>query len=332
MSGPERGGLVVEAFRGALVESRHVVDAAIDDGAATRAFGDIDVPVFLRSSAKPFQAAAVVLAGAVDRFAIAADELALVAASHGGEEMHTTRVARLLARLGLDAAALRCGTHPPFHEPTARALGAPPSPLHHNCSGKHAGMLAAALCLGVAPERYLDPAGTVQQLMRRTVADACGMESSAVGVAIDGCGAVTFAVPLRGAARAFRALARPETANRALGDALARVGDAMRLHPELVGGSGRFDTRLMRVTAGALISKAGAEGVQGLADRVRGAGACLKVRDGAARAVAPATIELIVATGLLDAEAASALEDERHPAIGNAAGQSVGRLAARFAS
>lgn len=323
---------MVEAFRGALVESRHLVDAAIDDGTAARAFGDIDTPVFLRSSAKPFQAAAVVLCGAIERFAIPADELALVAASHAGEDMHTTRVARLLARLGLDASALRCGTHPPFHEPTARALGAATTPLHHNCSGKHAGMLAAALCLGVAPERYLEPGGAVQALMRRTVAEACGVGAADVGSAIDGCSAVTFAVPLRGAARAFRALARPQTAGGPLGAALARVGDAMRLHPELVGGSGRFDTRLMQAAVGMLISKAGAEGVQGVADRVRGAGVCLKVRDGAGRAVAPATIELLEATGMLDAEAARGLEEERHPAVANTTGTSVGRLAARFVS
>lgn len=321
--------VVVEVFRGTLAESRHTVDAAIDDGHTCRALGNADGLVFLRSSAKPFQAAAVVLSGAVDRFAIPDDELALVAASHGGEAMHTRRVARLLARLGLDVSALRCGAHAPFHEETARGLAGPPSPLHHNCSGKHAGMLAVALGLGSDPGAYLDADGPVQTLMRQTVADACAMPAEQVAAAIDGCSALTFAVPLRAAARAFHKLARPAEIGGDLGRALARVGDAMRDHPDLVGGSDRFDSILMRAARGALISKAGAEGVQGIADRERGVGFCVKVRDGAARAVAPATLEILHHAGSIEPFVASALEEAWRPKLTNAAGAVVGRIAPR---
>ena len=322
----------VEVFRADVVESRHAVSFAVagpDSGAGS----DGEPAVFLRSAAKPLQAAAIVQSGALDRLGGDDDEtLAIVAASHSGESQHTTRVAALLSRLGLDESALRCGIHAPFHEPTAVALGGRFSPLHHNCSGKHAGMLAAALALGVPAASYLDAAGPVQQLMRRTVAALCGLPFERVAVAIDGCGAATFAVPLAHAAHAFALLARPKEAPPELREPLERVARAMRSHPDLVGGSGRFDTRLMEASRGRLLAKGGAEGVEGVADRDRGLGMCVKVCDGAARAVGPATLEALRDGGWIDDRALRALDDLRRPLVRNVAGTAVGRIEATIES
>jgi L-asparaginase II len=315
--------LRVDVLRGDTVESRHEVDYAIAD---SRSLPDGNAaPVFLRSAAKPFQAAAVVASGALEGIDDD-DVIAIIAASHSGERKHTTVVSRLLAHLGLDESALGCGVHPPFHAETAQALRGAFTPLHHNCSGKHAGMLAVARKLGVAAECYLDREGPVQRLMRETVAAACALQPHDVVVAVDGCSALTFAVPLRHAAHAFALLARPDGAPERLREPLARVAAAMAMHPDLISGTGRFDTRLMAATG--LVAKGGAEGVQGAADPRSGAGLCLKVRDGASRAVGPATLELLHAQGWIADDALRALADLRRPAIENHAGIRVGEIRA----
>ena len=324
MIGVER----VAVLRGGRRESLHEVEFAVHAAQELAGEPEPGMLVFLRSAAKPFQAAAVVRCGAADRFAMRDDELAILAASHSGEDVHTALVAGLLDRLGLDPSALGCGVHPPFDAATASRLGSAISALHHNCSGKHAGMLAAARRLGAPIDSYLEADSAVQQLMRRTVAEACGLAPDDVVVALDGCSAPTFAVPLAAAARAFSALARPTTAAADLREPLARVAEARRRHPPLVAGSGRFDTRLMQATRGRLVAKGGAEGVQGVADLESGVGLCLKVRDGASRAVPPATIEALLVAGCLDGEALRALERDRRPTLENFAGRTVGRIEA----
>ena len=326
-----RCGVVrIDVRRGGRVESHHVADFAIA-GPGDATFESVE-SVFLRSSAKPFQAAAVIAAGAADRFGFSDEEIAIMAASHSGEDRHTAIVAGLLAKIGATPDALACGVHPPFDAATAARLGDRITALHHNCSGKHAGMIALALHLGFAPGSYLDAAGAVQYAMRDTVALACGLSSHEVVIAIDGCSAATFAVPLGAGARAFSLLARPSAAPAELRAPLERVVAAMRAHPQLVGGGGRFDTRLMSATGARLVSKAGAEGVQGVADTASGRGFCLKGRDGTARAVAPATLEALRDAGWIAEPELATLRDEWQPAIMNFTGKRVGEIAARIAT
>jgi L-asparaginase II len=324
------GKVRVEVTRGGSLESRHDVDFAIADADAAPAVEDVG-RVFLRSSAKPFQAAAVVASGAAERFGMTDEDIAIIAASHAGEDRHTALVAQLLAKIGVSESILGCGAHPPFDAATAARVGAAFTPLHHNCSGKHAGMIAVAIVLGVEPRTYLDPLGPVQQTMRRTVAILCGIAPDDVVTAIDGCSALTFAVPLAAAARAFSRLRPPVHAPAELRSALERVARAMVAHPYLVGGTGRLDTRLMEAAGSRLVSKAGAEGVQGVANVAIGKGLCLKVRDGAARAVAPATLELLRAANWIDGAVLDRLRGEWRPAIVNFAGKTVGEIVARIA-
>ena len=322
------GKVRVEVTRGGSLESRHDVDFALAGADTAPA---VEGRVFLRSSAKPFQAAAVVASGAAERFGMTDEDIAIMAASHAGEDRHTALITRLLAKIGVSESILGCGAHPPFDAATAARVGTAFTPLHHNCSGKHAGMIAVAIVLGVEPRAYLDPLGPVQQTMRRTVAIVCGLAPDDVVTGIDGCSALTFAVPLAAAARAFSRLWRPVRAPAELGAALERVARAMVAHPHLVGGTGRFDTRLMEAAGGRLVSKAGAEGVQGVANVATGEGLCLKVRDGAARAVAPATLELLRAANWIDGHVLDRLRSEWRPAILNFAGRTVGEIVARIA-
>ncbi len=260
-----------EVTRGDLVESVHAAAIAVTapDGTLVASLGDPDLLIYLRSAAKPFQAASALASGAGERFGFSEREIALMAGSHAGETTHVAVAASMLVRAGIPHEALGCGIHPPFHRPTAERLlrdGEKPTAVMNNCSGKHAGMLAAARALGLPLERYLDPGHPVQRANLEAVARFTGREASRIRVSVDGCGAPTFAVSLREAARGFSRLvaAGGEDSGEALERAAARVARAMRAHPDMVAGDGMLDTALMRAVPG-LVAKVGADGVHAMA-------------------------------------------------------------------
>jgi L-asparaginase II len=201
----------VLVYRGDLVENRHRVSLALYGEEGLLAYGGNPTLVgYMRSSAKPFQALALFLSGAVERFGLGEEEIALATASHDGTPRHVEVAARFLEKLGLGPGHLACGVHPPFSREAREALqkaGKSPTPLHHNCSGKHAGMLAAALALGAPVEGYERPEHPVQRLNCKTLAELSGAEPL---WATDGCSVPTFALPLARAARAFYLLAQPD--------------------------------------------------------------------------------------------------------------------------
>jgi L-asparaginase II len=323
----------VAARRGERVESVHSVAACVADvrGEIVLRVGTVETPVFLRSSAKPYIAAASVRAGVMERFGFGDRELAVMCASHNGEPGHADLVASMLERIGATVADLGCGTHAPSYEPAAAALaarGEKPTPLHNNCSGKHAGILALAKVLGAPFEGYLDAAHPAQRailaLCERVVDDTFAGDK----LAIDGCGIPVFATSLRKAAISFARFATLEGLDDADAVALARVAAAMTNEPWYVGGTARFDTDLMRATRGRVVAKAGAEAVHCDALLDAGLGLALKVIDGSRRATAPATIALLDGLHALEPEARKALEPHARVALKNAAGLTVGTVAA----
>lgn len=326
-----RGEPAVLVWRGRVLESVHcaIVAAAGPEGGLVARLGDPSQVVVLRSAAKPFQALALVESGAADAFGLAEEELAVIAGSHGGEDRHVQAVEAILAKGGLGVEALKCGVHRPYHGPTAERLGDKATPLHHNCSGKHAGMLLLAKHLGEAPARYLEPASAGQRRIRATLARAAGLRPREVRVATDGCSAPTLALPLRGAAVAFARLAAPERSP-VSGEGLARVRDAMLHHPGMVAGEGRFDTALIETFRGAAVSKSGAEGVQGVGVLPRALGLAVKVVDGAPRAVPPLVLEAMRQLRAATRAHEEALEPHMGRVLRNWAGREVGRLEARF--
>lgn len=313
----------VLAYRGDAVESSHRVHVVVADGAGNvlRAAGDPEFPTFLRSGAKPFQALALVTSGVADRLGATDVDLALVCGSHLGEPRHERAARSMLERAGLDAGALRCGAHPP------RSPGAEESPLFHNCSGKHAGMLLLQVGLGGAPESYLNPASPAQRAIRERVEEVAG---STLGWATDGCSAPTPSAPLRIVARMFARLAIPQGVSKDTADALRCLARAMGRYPEMVSGEGGFDTDLIGASEDRLVSKAGAEGFQGVSDLASGMGLALKVEDGAQRAVAPATIEALRQLGWLEGRAFEVLGDAWRPTVRNGRGLAVGRIEPRI--
>ena len=323
--------VAVEVWRGGRVESRHRVRVCIADaaGAVVESIGDIDEPVYPRSAVKPFQALALVESGAADAFGLGDAELALACASHSGEPMHVERVERWLALLGLDETALACGGHPPIHAPTAAAMaaqGEAPRRVHDNCSGKHTGMLTASRHLGLPVEHYAHSGGALQQRIGAIVAEMADLaEPPPAG--IDGCSLPAWAVPLRGLATAAARLARPDGLPPPRRGALERISGAMRRHPELVAGSGRCCTAVMRALPDVTV-KTGAEGVYIAALHRPGLGIALKVEDGATRAAEAALVACLHAMAAVPAEAEAALAAFGRPILHSRAGEAVGAVAA----
>jgi len=323
----------INVTRGPAVESVHAVAACAVDARGRRilALGDVDVPIFLRSSAKPFIAAAIVASGAAAHYAFDDRELAVVCASHNGEPFHVETVRGILRKIGLDESALQCGAHPPAYEPAAAQLvreGSAPSAIHNNCSGKHAGILAMCRHLGVDRATYLEPGNPVQRDILAFCARLSDDDPATWPVGVDGCGIPAYATPLHCAALAFARLATLDGLARADAEALARVRAAMAAEPSYVGGTGRFDTALIATTRGRIVCKAGAEGVHGDALLREGIGLVLKVVDGTRRATAPAAIALLESLHALEPNELAALRPFAHAEVRNVAGRTVGEIEA----
>ncbi len=311
---------LVEVWRGAIVESRHRghVVAVENDGRVVARLGAPETVTYLRSSAKPHQAIPLVVSGAMERFQLTDRELAIACGSHDGEPLHVETVAGMLRKIGLNKSALQCGTHEPFSREAAlklREQGLAPDVLQHNCSGKHAGMLALALYLDAPIEGYMDPCSPVQQLIQREVERASGMRHEDVVIGVDGCSVPVFGVPVTAMALMYaRLVAPPAHFPEPMRRACDRIVAAMQRHPEMVGGtSERLDTEVMRATRGQVISKVGAEGVYtaGVLPSnkwPRGLGLALKIEDGEDRRARPTVvIEALAQLGVLDDEARASL-------------------------
>ncbi|GAA3540107.1 asparaginase [Nonomuraea rosea] len=277
--------LLAEVIRSGFVESLHY-GSAVGLGPSGRtevALGQVEAAVLPRSSAKPFQALACLTAGA----ALAGPRLAIAAGSHTGEDFHVRLVRELLADYGLDTGALACPASWPEDRPTMYELirqGQDVSRERMNCSGKHAAMLAACVANGWDVPGYLS-AGHPLQLKVRSVTEELAGEKAA-HVAVDGCGAPLFGLSLTGLARAVQALVLA-----APGSAPRQVADAMRAHPEYVGGTGHQNTELMRALPGA-VAKGGAEGVLVVALE-SGHAAAVKVIDGSPRATTAIALDVL---------------------------------------
>lgn len=343
MSNTDCAAPLVEVWRGSIIESLHrghlvAVDA---EGVTVASLGAPDTVTYIRSSGKPFQAIPLISSGAADRFGFTDQEIAIACGSHSGEPIHVETVRSMLAKIGLDERALKCGTHEPFSVEVARELTRKqqrPSVLQNNCSGKHAGMLAVARYVGAPLETYDEPANPVQQLILETVSTFSSIPLDRIAIGTDGCAAPVFGVPVRAMALMYARLVNP-SANFAavVKDACGRIVKAMIDFPEMVGGSkDRLDTELIRAAEGRLISKIGAEGVYTVgvlpgAEWQGGLGLALKVEDGDdRRARPPAVIEALRQLGVLREREIAALASHAPTPITNRRGERVGEARAAF--
>ncbi|MCY7418175.1 MAG: asparaginase [Chloroflexi bacterium] len=335
--------VLVEVHRGTIVESRHrghVVQVAAS-GEVERAIGDPEVPVTLRSAVKPFALVALIESGAADDLGLSDPELAVMAASHMGEDKHVRTLQAVFRRAGLSQSMLACGSvGMPMDKVTAMRLardGEAPGPIRHQCSGFHAASLLLSRFSDWSLDDYDQPEHPSQFAVRTAVAKVFGVEVDELDTAVDDCGLGTYAFPLVDVARAYALLADPtaasDTVRVALAPALTRVRDAMTSAPEMVGGTeGSLDTMLMQQLAGKVVSKGGAEGLRGIGilPGARGSGRPamgIAVRiedgDGFARANRAVTMEALTQLGIVDERARRALSAQHRPVTRSLAGDIV---------
>ena len=314
---------ILELTRGKTLESVHFGAFAVVDsrGKLLASRGDSGTVTFLRSSAKPFQALPFIESGGAEFWGYTEAEIAITCASHSGTDLHRDTVAGIQAKVGLSESQLQCGVHPPIDEATRNALiraGETPTPNRHNCSGKHTGMLAFAKMRNLSLEDYLDPQHPIQQEIRRTLGEMCGLAPEGIALGTDGCSAPNFALPLRNAALGFARLVDPWELAPSRAAACRKITAAMTAHPEMVAGAGRFDTRLMEVAQGKIVAKGGAEGYQAvgilpgvLAPDSPGVGIALKISDGdpKSRARPAVVLGLLIQLGALTPEEAESLKE-----------------------
>jgi L-asparaginase II len=290
--------VLIEVTRGERVESFHRGAVAVSRGPGPPllAFGDVTRPVYARSAIKMMQALPLIETGAADQFGFGDAEIALACGSHAGTERHVAVARGMVAKLGLDQACLACGPAAPLATKAAFALaarGEAPTPLHHNCSGKHAGMLASALATGAATAGYWEARHPVQHHVQAVVSDLTGVALEGDVCGIDGCCVPTWALSLDTLARAFARIATGEGLSADRNAAVRRLLGSCWAEPELVSGRGRADTVVMAALPGRIYLKNGAEGVYCGALPELGLGFALKIDDGAQRACAGAVMPLV---------------------------------------
>ncbi|MBA2754502.1 MAG: asparaginase [Chloroflexia bacterium] len=328
---------IVEVTRGGRVESSHqgIVAVVDSDGALVASAGDPDHVVFFRSSAKPFQAVPLVECGAADVFGFTPAELALCCASHVGTRRHQLAVAAMLAKLGLDETALRCGTILPADRATAAEVlngSFPRGPLACDCSGKHTGIIATCLHLGESPDDYLALDHPAQRRILGIIAEVCRVPEADVALGIDGCSLPTFGASMRAFAASYATLAAPERAATEAGGrhaaALTRLRDAMIAHPANVSGDGRLTTTLMLAGEGRIVAKGGAEGLFCFGVPERGVGVAIRMLDGSTRGQPAVTAAILEQLDLVPAAIIAAFRQHHPSPIVNHNGMHVGDLRA----
>lgn len=318
--------VIAEVTRGGIVESRHTgAWVAVDrDGRVAASAGDIEQAVFPRSAIKVFQCLPLIESGAADRFGFTGEEVALACASHSGEAPHVRAARSMLKKAGNSESLYECGAHWPMEinaQHTAVRESDEPLQVHNNCSGKHAGMLALARHLGVDPTGYVKYDHPVQRAVGRAIGGICDCDIGSAACGIDGCSVPTWAMPIRNMALGFARLAAPGHA------AGQRIISAVRSHPFMVAGTGRFDTILMQ-TLPRVFVKTGAEGVYCGCIPHAGLGIALKCDDGAGRAAEVAMASLLARLDVWTEEEKQVLIRFSHHEISNWRGIDVGEVRA----
>ena len=340
--------VLVRQMRGEVVESRHrgsIVEVGVE-GVVRRSLGDIDTMVNLRSAVKPFGLVAFVEAGGVKEFDVAPAELAIMAGSHSGEDVHIRTLQGILRRATVSQQLLGCGSEgAPLDALTAARLardGEKAGPLRHMCSGQHVSILLLCKLNGWPLEEYWLSDHPVQRLYAATVARVFATLPELLTISTDACGVPTYAFPLHEVARAFAMLADPSAIpdgdpRGSLAPALTEIRDALLANPDMIAGSrDRLDTSVMKAAPGRIVAKGGAEGLRGFgllaSDTAAASGIAIKIEDGGGfeRAITAASVEALAQIGALDSAAIRALHRYHRPAALDPRGEMVGEAIAHF--
>lgn len=327
--------IVAKIYRGNLVDLTHMGHIAVVDytGKILYHYGNPERVTFARSSAKPMQAVPVLESGAVDAYGITESEIALFCASHSGEAFHVTGVQSILSKAGLTDVVLQCGVHPPIAEYAAAQLkqeGLEPKTVHCNCSGKHAGMLITAKYLQEDLHSYYQENHPVQKRVMKTLSEICEYDEEKIITAIDGCGVPVHAMPLFKFAQGFARLSKPELFEDRRSKAIHRITEAMTAHPEMVGGTNRICTDLMKICGDRLFAKAGAAAYYAIGLKDRGIGIAFKIEDGGSGIINGVILETLRQLDVIKEEELKQLERYYRIESKNHKGEIVGETKFEF--
>ncbi len=318
----EANPVLAEVMRGNWIENRHRGAFSVSDalGNIIASVGDIEREIFPRSAIKSMQALALFRSGAVEKFDLEPQSIAMACASHLGEVTHIETVRETLEKIGCSEDDLECGIHPPSHRATRNSMrdaGIAPTAIHNNCSGKHTGMLAVARALGAPVKGYIERDHPVQKLVRTCVEDLMGTALTTGKCGTDGCSIPTWAAPLHSIARGFATMASGTGLSGEDKNAMQTIVSAATGHPFLVGGSGAFDSEAMKFFGSRLMSKGGAEGVFCGAIVERGWGYALKCDDGNMAAAETMVAALLLGIADPDEKQREFLKGRRQKSIRN---------------
>ncbi|KPU27564.1 hypothetical protein TR13x_03225 [Caloranaerobacter sp. TR13] len=290
--------IIAKTYRGNIIDLTHIGHIAVVDytGKILYYYGDPKRVTFARSSAKPIQAIPVLESGAIKEYGITDKEIAIFCASHSGESFHVNAVRSILKKAGLNEEYLQCGSHYPIADYAAEELKSnrlKPENIHCNCSGKHAGMLITAKYYGEDLGSYYKSEHPVQKRIMKTISEICEYDEDEIVTAVDGCGAVVHAMPLYKFAHGFAKLSKPEVFNSDRENVVRKIINAMTQYPEMVGGTNRICTDLMKVCGDRLFAKSGASAYYAIGLKNKGIGIAFKIEDGNSKILSAVVLETL---------------------------------------
>lgn len=327
--------MLISVTRDPIIENIHRGDIVVvnGEGRTVAYLGDSHKFTCMRSAAKPFQACAVLESGAIDYFGLTERELAVMCGSHYAEEFHVMAVLSILFKIGLDERYLKCGLSYSLSEKVTMDYvkkGIEKKSVFHSCSGKHAGMLALAMKEGFDAHTYLNLENPVQQRILGLIADFADIDKDDIKIAIDGCGAPVHAMPISSMAKAYMKLANPSHIEEKHAGAARKIAMAMTGYPEMIAGTGGFDSELMRVTRGKLVAKVGSDGVYCVGVARRDVGIAVKIEDGNMRVLSSVVLEALKQLEMISDEELAELKHFHIRDIKNSQGDKIGEIKPEF--
>ncbi|NLC28300.1 MAG: asparaginase [Campylobacteraceae bacterium] len=320
--------IVAKVYRGDYLDLTHRAHVAVVDskGKLLNYIGDPNRLTFVRSCAKPMQALVACEIGAIKAFGLNEAELALLCASHNGEDVHTGSAKSILAKAGLDESILQCGFHPSLDSKIAKTQPKILSEVYSNCSGKHLGMILSALHLNENIQNYWEISHPHQQRIIKTIADLCDLDFKDIYTAVDGCGVPVHALSLKSFALGVARMANPEQLSKERAEQVEKIVKSMIKNPFMVSGSNRLCTALMEETQGKVFAKVGADGCYSVGVLKEGIGIMCKIEDGNIPIVEGLIVHLLYALRIIDKKAFDALEAFHSPPRKNHRDEIGGRV------
>ncbi len=322
---------VAEVTRNGMVESVHEGNVAVvrQDRTLTHFFGDPEQICYFRSSGKPFIVLSHLTKKIHEAFGFSLKELAIMSSSHSGGKQHVETLIGIANKLGIQESDINCGVREPFGVNEKFELyrsGALPSQWHNNCSGKHLGFLAACRVMGWSFDHYWDISHPIQQDILACIAEFSDIPKANVHIGVDGCGVPVFGVPLKNMALAYARLFDTGFLNGKYKDVQELLHRAVTEHPEMIAGSGRLDTDLIRYSHGEYFGKMGADGVFCVHCHPQKLGIAIKIQDGGIRAVDPVVMETLSQLGVLQEEMLEKMNHYHYPPVLTWTGKTTGLI------